>query len=269
MSKVIAVSMMKDEQDVAASTVLHLLDEYVDEVIVADNGSTDGTRDALADIAYVYPQVTVLDDPEVGYYQSRKMTALAAMAAERGATWIIPFDADEVWYAHADRLAVVLRSLPSNVSIVGARLFNHFTTKLDEDPKQVKIPFQRMVYRQVEPGALPKVCFRWRADAEIQQGNHSVIFHNGTPEVVDATVELRHFPYRSFEQFKSKAQNGAKAYAATDLPHDVGAHWREYGAILDRYGEDALREVYDRWFSFTAPITEGLIFDPAPFRRWH
>ena len=31
------------------------------------------------------------------------------------------------------------------------------------------------------------------------------------------------------EQFVSKVRNGAAAYAATDLPPEAGAHWRQYG----------------------------------------
>src|SRR5258706_10050034 len=94
--------LVKDESDVIADTVAHLLSQ-VDEVIVADNLSTDGTRDLLETMP-----VTVIDDREVGYYQSAKMTKLARLALSHGHEWVVPCDADEVWYSLFGRLADVL-----------------------------------------------------------------------------------------------------------------------------------------------------------------
>ena len=95
--------MVKDEADIVAATVAHMCGQ-VDAVIVADNNSTDGTRDILDGLP-----VTVVDDPDPAYYQSRKMTALAGRArVEFDATWVIPFDADEWWYSPHGRIADVL-----------------------------------------------------------------------------------------------------------------------------------------------------------------
>ena len=261
-----AVTMVKDEADIIGATVAHLIGEGVDGVLVADNLSADGTRAIVEGIADASPvPVIVVTDDEPGYYQSLKMTALARRAADEGATWIVPFDADEIWYSAGEhRLADTLRSLPDDVGVVRAALYNHFATSLDTaDP----CPVRSMVYRQDEPGALPKVAFRWSPDAVIHQGNHGVM-HPGRV-VDDAGVELRHFPYRTFEQFMRKARNGAEAYMATDLAPNVGAHWRQYGEILERHGVDALREVWSTWYWFLSPTDAGMVHDPAPFMRWN
>ena len=63
---------------------------------------------------------------------------------------------------------------------------------------------------------------------------------------------------RSVEQFVSKVRNGAAAYAATDLPPAVGAHWRQYGQILDTQGEAGIEEIFKTWFYREDP-TEGLV----------
>lgn len=260
-----AVSMMKDEEDLAYEVVVHLAEEGCDGIIVADNCSTDRTREMLDKaheaLAGSPCQVIVVDDPEVGYYQSRKMSELAAMARYAGADWIVPFDADEVWYAET-RLADFLRGLAPNVGVVEATMWNHYRTGLDGPELE---PFESMVWRHPEKGALPKVAFRSENGAVIRQGNHGVDGVSGYR--VDG-LQIRHFPYRSWEHFRRKAINGALAYADTDLPDDQGAHWRGYGQILERHGDDALREVYDRYFHFLSPVNEGMLLDPAPYRRF-
>lgn len=264
------VSMFRDEEDVADRVLKHLIDEGVDGIIVADNMSEDETRSKILSVVPYAEKhgcrliMEIDDDP--GYYQSRKMTNLARRAAEEGADWIVPFDADEIWYAR-DRLAVELRNLPGFISVVRVPIINHFPTSIDPDDSD---PFVSIEWRQAESQKLPKVAFRWHPEAVIEQGNHGVFI----PGDVHASTDwggfgLRHFPYRSFEHFKRKAINGKKAYeAAKDLPEDMGLHWRQYGQILEQHGEEALREVFTTYFWFLAPVNAGMLHDPAPYRRW-
>lgn len=254
------VTMVRDEADCIAGTLRHMADE-VDHLLVADNLSTDGTREILAELADTLP-LTVVDDLDPAHYQSRKMSALAAQAAEQGATWIVPFDADEIWYARSGRLYEVLPALPpANVAL--AQLTNHYSTAVDPDETD---PFLRMVWRDRDPLGLPKVAFRWEHDAVIHEGNHGVTLPSGSHEVW--ALEIRHFPYRSPEQFVRKARNGAAALTQTDLPDGVGAHWRSYGALLDRFGEDTLGDVFREHFWHLSPTDSGLVLDPAPYMRW-
>ena len=252
------VCMVKDELDVVEGTVRHMADE-VDHVIVADNGSTDGTREVLEELAAVLP-LTVLDDPDPAYYQSHKMTRLATRAAGAGATWVVPFDADEVWVA-STRIADLLAT--TEACVASAALFNHLCTAVDPVADH---PYRSMVWRQRDAAPLPKVAFRWERGAVIHQGNHGVTLPSGGR--VEQLLEVRHFPYRSAAQFVSKARNGAAAYRAADLPENQGAHWRAYGDLLDRYGEEALEDVFREHFWYLSPTDSGLINDPAPFMRW-
>lgn len=255
---VAGVAMVRDEADIIEGTLRHMAGE-VDFLIVADNASTDGSRDILADLAAHLP-LCVLDDPEPGYYQSDKMSRLAALAGEQGAEWIVPFDADELWVAD-DRISTILRA--THATVATARLFNHFATAADPDGPD---PFDTIRWRQPDPAPLAKVAFRWEPGAVIHQGNHGVTLPHG--EQPADLLEVRHFPYRSAEQFVRKARNGAAAYRATDLPISEGAHWRQYGDLLDRFGEDALHDVYRQHFWFLSPVDSGLIHDPAPYMRW-
>lgn len=255
------ITMVKDEADVIEGTLRHMADE-VDRLIVADNMSTDGTREILDRLAMVLP-MQVVDDLDPAYYQSLKMTALAKVAASQGATWIVPFDADEVWTApHHGRIREVLDGL-DGANVAHATLYNHLCTALDVDDPD---PFRSMVWRQRDPGALGKVAFRWEPGAVIEQGNHGVWLPS---DIYAAPIlQVSHFPYRSAAQFTRKGINGAAAYAHTDLPEDWGAHWRGYGRLADSLGEQTLGDVFREHFHHLSPIDAGLIRDPAPYMRW-
>lgn len=269
---VIGVSMVKNEEDVLEGTLRHMAAE-VDRLIVADNLSTDGTRGILDRLADELP-LTVLDDIDPAHYQSRKMSDLTARYADPG-DWIVPFDADELWYSRVGRIREVLPVMDSwpggEHALVTATLIDHFGTALDERDQDV---FRRFVWRKIKPSGLPKVAFRYEPGAVIADGNHGVTLPSGvraegcSQQIAYASLEIRHFPYRSATQFARKGINGAEALALTDLPQDTGAHWRGYGSIARTYGVESLEQVYRDHFWFLVPWEHGMVRDPAPYRRW-
>jgi hypothetical protein len=251
---VVAITMVRDEADIVAATVGHMITQ-VDHVVVADNRSTDGTREILD-----WLDVTVVDDPEVGYYQAQKMTRLAHMArTEFGADWVVPFDADEWWTSPHGRIGDILDRL-EGWPVAEAALFDHVATGVDPDELD---PTKRIRWRRTNAAPLPKVACRTADDLSIHQGNHGASY--SAPHVqIPGYLEVRHFPYRSPEQFARKALNGAEAYAATDLPDDVGRHWREYGRLAETHGVEALHDVFRRWFWCPDPhLEESLAEDPV------
>ena len=100
-----AVMLVRDEEDVIAGTLDHLLRQGVAGVIVADHGSTDGTWRLLQDAARRSSKVHVLRDSEPGFYQGAKTSYLARQAWRAGADWVVPVDADEHWFAVGTDLA--------------------------------------------------------------------------------------------------------------------------------------------------------------------
>lgn len=259
-----AIGMVKDEADVIGRTLEHLGEQGVDVVYLAENASTDGTWEIVRDLrdsgalrsAYGLT-LEVIPDPEVGYWQSRKMTELAFLAADAGATWVIPFDADELWHpapGYATLRELFLDLDPSGRGVVvEAALHNHYRTPDDSGGH----PFDTMRWRDPEPLGLPKVAFSARREAVVHAGNHGVD-HPGFRLTNALTVE--HYPYRSPEQFLRKVRNGAAAYAATDLPRSTGQHWREYGELLAEHGAAGVREHYRAAFVIDDPKARGLEF---------
>lgn len=251
---VFGITLVKNEADIVADTVRHML-RHVDHVLALDNGSTDGTRRLLEQVG-----AEVRPDPDPAHYQSRKMTALAHEAAEMGAEWVIPFDADEVWLGWKQmRIADILAGLPAEALIVEAQMLDHVATAADGDGR----PVRQMVWRRAAALPLRKVAARARPSLTIHEGNHSASFDGVRhPLRVTDVLQVRHFPYRSAEQMIRKARQGAAALAATDLPEAIGKHWRDYGRLTD----EQITEVFYEHFFSADPEADGLVCDPCPLR---
>lgn len=262
---VVMVAMARDEADVVEGWVRHHVDE-VDHILIADNLSTDGTRDILDKLVAERLPLTVVDDRNPAYRQSVKVSELATYAARKlGATWVVCADMDELWVQSVDRLRVVLPDLDH--PIASATLYNHVRTGDDVDSPD---PFRSMVWRLEEPAKLGKVAFRWQPNAVVHQGNHGVTLPSG--EVGGLQVlQIHHFPVRSAEHLIRKARNGAAAYAAAPEIQG-GDHWKSWGRMSD----DQLRSAFAEHWRYDSPADVGrvrgdgvgLVRDPAPYMRW-
>lgn len=259
--------MVKDEADTIGGWITHAVNQGADVVSILDNGSSDATYEiaaAFREALRGHVDVLLARDTEVGYYQSRKVSGLVDELAVLGLGWIVPADADELWHAWTGgTLAEFFRKRPKRVGIVDAQLLSHFATGADPD---VDDPFKRLRWRTRDVAPLPKVAFRCAAGTTVHQGNHGVTLSDEAERQTRTALTVRHFPYRTFEQFVRKVRNGAAAYAAApDLPAGMGEHWRAYGRILDDGGEDALHDVWAEHFWYPHPAAAGLVEDPAPY----
>lgn len=215
-----AVAVIRDEVDIVARTVGHLSSQ-VDRIIVADNGSTDGTRDILRDLG-----VDVIDDDVRAFYQAAKVTHLARKACAEGATWVVPFDADELWQAPPGQtIRTVLEAQPPDVKAVGAVFWDHVPT--DADDPTITDPIERLGWRQMRNGPLLRVAARAHPEMVIEDGNHFVSHDDGFlfawPQLA-----VRHYSLRSFDQFAAKVDKVTEALAVADLHPAIATHWRQW-----------------------------------------
>lgn len=251
-----AVTMVRNEIDILPGVLDHLARQGVDRILVSDNGSTDGTLEEL-ERREALGQVLLARDREPAYYQAAKMTRLARAAWWAGADWIVPFDADELWFADVGLLADRLRSLPGDV--VQGRMVNTF-------------PMGSGGWgMDTSPQLHGKVAFRAHALAALAQGNHAVDRPGVRVAATQVELKIAHLPWRSFEQFAAKVSQGALAYAATRGEENLGNHWRRLGAA----GRDALER---DWEAMVAGQTvEGMHWcprgplvsaDPRKWRTW-
>jgi len=231
-----AVGMVRDEADVIETVIANLLAQGVERVVIADNLSTDDTGAVLERLARAHP-VTVLADRLPAYYQAEKTTLLARAAVRAGAGWVLPFDADEVWTVPAGTVpaGTVAAWLAScDADVVQVPVFNHVPTAGDDltEPN----PVRRLRWRKAEPNRLHKVVVRAHPRLRLDQGNHGVSRRGRRQR----GLEVRHFPYRSEEQFVRKIRQGSAALAVSELAADSGMHWRGLGGNDD----DALRAAW-------------------------
>ncbi len=214
--------MVRDEADVIEQTVHHFLAQGVAGILVADNGSTDGTVNILRRMAREEPRLHLAVDREPAYYQAVKMSLLADWVTAAGATWVVPFDADERWFAPHGDLASWLKQNPADT--VTALVHNVFPSRVGFVVDPV-------------PHLNPKVAFRAFRGARLATGNHSV----QRPGFDGEGLRILHLPWRSREQLTRKLKNGSAALALTSLDRGVGDHWRTAGD-LDDQGLSALWE---------------------------
>lgn len=226
---VAATMTCKNEVDIIGHSIRHLFAQGVEQILMTDGMSTDGTRDLLADLGREFPrQLLVVDDREPYHRQPYWMNKLAGMACEAGARWIVATDADEFWLA-ADRsltVAEVLGGLDVGVTKLYASMWQHLTFEL----------------REPNPKPLPKVAYRAFPFAVVHMGNHDVSVPGGNAH---GLLEVHEIQYRGFDHFCRKIVD-RNATVDPSLPVTAGAHHRRYDGWTRRQLEPVWAEMVAR-----------------------
>lgn len=240
---VAATLLVRDEEDIIGPVLHNLRENGIEHILAADNMSEDGTRGILE----LYG-CDIHDDTNPVHDHASKATMLAHMAHERyGAEWILPVDADEVWYWTDGTLAEFFAQCEAD--IVQATGWDHLVTD-DDSPTEPNV-VKRITHRRQAPQKLAKVAYRWHPNIECHMGNHDVT----RPGVKVAGLNYRHFQYRSYEQMVRKVRQGAAAMG--DLNETYCAHWRQAAHLDDE----------QLWRAWRRRCEEpGLIEDPCPYR---
>jgi Glycosyl transferase family 2 len=238
------VSSTRDEDDIVGASTRHMLAEC-DHVIIENHCSTDGTAAILARLAEQHPRLHLYHDPDPVYDQASTMNELVAKATAQGATWVVPFDTDEVWTSPQGLLRDVLPTVADDC--VEAVVYEHVPRPHDRGAN----PLLRMKYRRERPWDWAKVAIRTGRGLHLSAGQHGA----GGASVARSVVVVRHFPYRSVEQAHRRVARNAVAAG------HAGDTW-QYGGLHQQFQKPALFAEW--WSGLTSP--EGLVYDPAPVR---
>ncbi len=223
---VTTVLMVRDEFPLILDTIgHHLRNLRVDRLIVADNGSTDGTREVLGAMADADARVRVVDRPG-GYRQAEIMSELYEMAVDEGADWVLPADADEFLWLHGVDLPTAVADAGDAAAIhIGVTNMVQRRDVLREAPGSIGtmtrsaipvgspaearrlvtdgvIPFVRMQYH-------PKIMLRARAGVRLRQGQHAADNLDG-PIVHTNLAEILHVPIRSYRDLWSRVAHAQR-----------------------------------------------------------
>jgi glycosyltransferase involved in cell wall biosynthesis len=223
----VALMVIRNEASILPITLGHLLYTVnVDRVIVADNGSSDGTRSVLACAVKIDHRVC-WTDASGPFDQQSIVTGLAQDAYRLGASWLLPTDADEFHW-----LKVPLRTL--DVRGVGAwELQVTNFVQLERVRHESDRSLRTMCFSAVPLGSIEearkivtagkiafvqsrypqKLALRAAKDLIIFKGNHSADRLAGEVRKASA-IEILHAPMRAGDAVYKRIESAKRLNAA-------------------------------------------------------
>lgn len=230
-----AVCMVRNEEDIIGHSIQHLLRQGVDHVLVADNLSTDGTAAVLAKLAAQDGRVHVAQDRLDAFYQSEKTSRLVRVAGSCGADWVIPFDADEFWFARGETLKEFFSRHSGGIVYAN---FHHMVRTSNDSECLVDAQF----VLDSAPSFPSKVAVRAHPLVVLIDGNHDAMRVGG---VIGNRLFVAHAKYRSPRQIARKFRQGTESVMLISPADNIAPHWRK-GSIFTDHQIQAIWDVISR-----------------------
>lgn len=248
----------------------------VDFFLLTESSSTDNTRDIISHFKAKGIAECFYDEKIMA--QKENMEKMVIIAREKyRADWIIISDTDEFWFTEGG-LKGFLKNIPTDVNVLKVLRYQYFPTALDEELG--RNIYQQMSYRetgkwlgfdtgvgdQVDNFARKKIILKpVTSNIDIMVGNHTVHFPDRMVlEINPSQLMIHEFPFRSYDQFKSKIERARQVFIKNQLfikNKNYGTHWRYF---LDLLEKDKLEDFYYNNIYFDIPrlnkyIQEGKI----------
>jgi len=239
--KVVGLYLLRNEADIIETNLRHHFAVGIDEAIVIDNGSADGTLELLANLTEDMP---IQLSSEVGpMYQQERVTRMARLATLQGADWLLPIDADEFWVGTGAPLRHVLEETPSEARLLVVELVNFVQSRdvlaaepgclasMSMTPERTFGPggdLPRMVREEeigfVEIRYTPKCVHRATPDATVSKGNHYAGERGATPT---DRITCLHAPLRALSTLTTKLDHGRRAFE-DGVPGEASWHVKRW-----------------------------------------
>ncbi len=216
-----AITMVRNESGTLPVIIEHFLKQGISRILVVNHLSTDETVESMSYFGD-FTQIAQYNHPS--YEQRAVMTLAARYAAECGASWIIPFDADELWWPTSEKTIAGLLNACKDDKIPAP----HYDF-LPPDELLEKFSPESFFLHRNEPNPMPKTAFRAHPKAIVSMGNHWV--HR--PGTSGVGLVIAHYPYRSKNQLLKKAREGSVAINALQNSKELGSHWQQWSKMND------------------------------------
>jgi hypothetical protein len=237
--KIIGVAIVKDESELIEYTIRNLLAHGIDRILIIDHASRDGTSEILSSLASETGRLEVERKEETVFRQEVWSNELIARAGKKyGATWIVPFDADEIFIPLTQpTIAEELRAVESGVFIVSS--FAHANLS------------QRATDAQCM-----KCIFSWIEGCTINKGAHSVRGHVG-PIMCDK-IKIAERRYLNSAHFIKKVRKHIASRDA-NLPSHSGLQYQ----LLRNKTDMQLENEYEKMVRACSVITDPIQISPV------
>jgi hypothetical protein len=248
----------RDEIDVVEAWLAYHLHAGADLVVATDNRSQDGTREVLESYART-GKVHLIHEPGEDLRQDEWVTRMARLAAtEHGGDWVINSDADEFWWPRGASLSEMLDAVPPRYGTVGAFL-RVFCPRPGEGDFAERMTVRFSALAPInDPASLykpiRKIIHRGHPEIRMTRGNHALVDSPFAPLRGWYPIECFHFPLRSLEQTKHKAELQGAAFEKHIARPPTAYHANMYDAL--RSGRMA--EYYDALVVGDEEVEQGI-----------
>ena len=213
--------LVRDEIDIIEQNIEFHLRFGIENFVVTDNGSVDGTRDILADFKRrLGKSIVIIDDAEPTYHQSVRVNRMIQVAKQQfRPRWIISSDADEFWYPVNGRYATEIDGRKNILNCYWHNFLPRPNTPWQEFTDVGEMPGYK--------GQTSKVFCLARGLLGMYTGNHE---SRSIPRIMSRSDNIRvyHYPVRTYEQFERKVVQGHRAAVKASFQESAAWHWREY-----------------------------------------
>jgi hypothetical protein len=278
---IVMTTVVRNEANIVEDFVRHSLAVGVDHVILTDNGSDDGTKDILADLARTLPVTLRHEDGDFdqdGFAQAMVREAIGRL----GASWVASFDVDEMIVLPAGQSLADALSGTARVAVLertnvfptrdGAATWDwrrdpglRGTWPLSQpagliDPA-VPIPFPFFAYR------LPsKVLFRPQGFVRVGLGGHAVVL-DPPADPVPSALQLWHYPWRGQRHIEEAVLRRRPEFEATPRSTSNGKYRRWLKMLDAGAGLDAvIAEILPRPEDVPGLVAQGVVVPADPPR---
>lgn len=239
MNKVVSVSLIKNEEDIICSNIIHN-SKAVDTMIILDNQSTDHTTEILRRLKDKGYNIEYHYDTTSDFQLIEKYDKLIKHAVNtHNADIILPLDADE-FLAPIDTARKTLKHLPQEHAY--HIYWQNYTPTINDNHYEPFIPC-RITHRPPNNrSSFHKVIIprEIALNSTVTMGCHSITPHGHIEQLKD--IYLAHYPIRTPQQLYEKV---LKNYRAVEYDKTPGNHHH-------------VKEMYKQFISDGPPSWEDL-----------